>query len=144
MTSFSASVADFAKMTSKRMKTVMQDSIYDVLEAAQTPQRGISVGATSYVEGKIPVAESDLIRSLVSELNGSAIGGASEFSYQLAIAQMDPGDVARFAWTAEHALPMELGWTASLGNEVGGRHFVGKNAARWQDFVTVNSQRVQL
>ena len=140
--SFTAQLEAFEKLTVQNLKYVASESIQDVMEAAQTPQRGITKGATSFVEGKIPVAESDLINSLSTD------GGAEDpTSYTVAIAGYDVGDVMSFAWTAPHAMRMELGFTGtdSLGRTYNqaGRHFVGANARRFPEFVKERAKEVQ-
>jgi len=140
--SFTAQLEAFEKLTVQNLKYVASESIQDVMEAAQTPQRGITKGATSFVEGKIPVAEKELIGSLTSD--GGAEGSDS---YTVAIAGYDVGDVMSFAWTAPHAMRMELGYTEtdSLGRKYNqaGRHFVGANARRFPEFVKARAKEVQ-
>lgn len=127
--SFTAQLDSIVDMTVRDMRYVAAESIQDVAEAMQTPQRGVTKGGT-YEVGKIPVAEADLINSL------SVDGGAeSSDSYVLAIAGYELGDNMRFAYSAEHALPMEAGYTTSTGKQVPGRHFVGRNAERFPEFV---------
>ena len=138
---FTAQVRDFGKLTKKQMKFVAAESIQDVLEAAQTPQLGLTKGATSFVEGKIPVAEADLINSL-------EVGGVTgEDAYVTAIAGYGLGDNMRFAWTAPHAMRMEQGFTGidELGREYDqpGRHFVGANAANFSEFVAARTKEVR-
>ena len=138
--SFSAQLEDFEQLTVPNLKYIASESIQDVLEAAQTPQRGITKGAASFVEGKIPVAESDLINSLTT--NGTE--GAD--SYTVAISGYEVGDSMEFAWTAPHALRMEAGFsgTDSLGRkyEQPGRFFVGTNARRFEEFVIKRAKEV--
>lgn len=136
---FSAQIQDFANLTEKQMIAVVVDSVQDVLEAAQTPQVGITKGATSFVVGKIPVAEGDLIQSLEVGYNGAYQATAGAVS--LSAAGFSLGDTINARWTAEHALPMELGFTTRNGGSVAGRHFVGYNAAKWPEFVRANAQR---
>ena len=136
---FAASLDAFAVKTAAKMKHVATQAIQDVVEAAQTPQLGITMGATSFEEGKIPIGKTgDLQNSLVSGANGSS-GAASEFSYEAVITNYELGDVLTFAWTMEYAMRIELGFvgTDSLGRTFhqAGRHFVGKNAAEFPRFV---------
>ena len=130
--SFSAQLADFEQMTVRNLKYVASESIQDVVEAAQTPQRGIGQGATGFVEGKIPVDNSELINSLTSE----GVKGAD--SYTVAIAGYEVGDVMSFAWTAPHALAVEAGTS-----KMPGRHFVGANARRFPAFVEARAKEVR-
>lgn len=133
--------ADLKKEIQKRkdwMLFIAVNSIQDVMEAAMTPQLGITKGASGFVEGKIPVAEADLINSLTTD----GIPGAD--SYVLVVSSMKLGDSITFAWTAEHAKRMEFGYTGtdSLGRTYNqpGRHFVGKNAARFPEFAEARAR----
>lgn len=130
--SFSAQLADFEQMTLKNMRYVAAESIQDVMEAAQTPQRGIGQGATGFVEGKIPVDTSELINSLTSE----GVKGAD--SYTVAIAGYEVGDTLEFAWTAPHAYAVEIGTS-----KMQGRQFVGANARRFPAFVSRRAAEVR-
>lgn len=130
MKSFTAQMKDFEDLTIQGMKYVAVEAIQDVMEAAQTPQVGITRGATSFVEGKIPVGTtSELINSLTSE------GTKGPDSYLVALADFDIGDVLKFEWTAPHAMRMEVGWITSTGKQVQGRNYVGANAQRFSEFV---------
>jgi hypothetical protein len=134
MGKFAADVSQLVKKTEDRLRYVALQSIQDVMEAAQQPQLGITKGATSFVEGKIPVAEGELRGSLKAEL----LGGASALgpdSYAVVLSGYEVGDTMRFTWTARHALPMELGFTARNGRQVPGRFFVTRNAERFSSFV---------
>lgn len=138
---FTAQVREFATLTKRNMRYVATESIQDVLEAAQTPQLGITKGATSFVEGKIPVADADLINSLV-------VGGnRGQDAYVTAIAGYELGDNMEFAWNIEYALRIEMGFTGTdeLGREYNqpGRHFVGANAARFPEFVETHVREVR-
>lgn len=138
---FAAQIQDFADLTKRNMRHVAVEAIQDVMEAAQTPQLGITKGATSFVEGKIPVAEADLINSL--SVDG---GEASSDAYVTALAGYELGDNMRFTWTAEYAMRMEVGFTGidELGREYNqpGRHYVGANAARFEEFVLLRAAEV--
>ena len=138
MKSFEAQIKDIATLTEANLSYIMKSSITDVLVAAQTTQIGLTQGATSFVEGKIPVGDtSELVNSLTVD------GADGPASYVVAIAGMRIGDVKRFAWTADHALPIEVGWTTSRGTVVPGRHFVGANAARFSQFVAKYAAEVR-
>ena len=139
---FSAQIEDFAKLTERQIKAVVVDSVQDVLEAAQTPQLGITKGATGFVEGKIPVAEADLIQSLEIGFDGAY--QPTMGAVVLSAAQFSLGQTINARWTAKHALPMELGFTTKSGTSVPGRHFVGKNAARWPEFVKANAAKYRV
>ncbi len=139
---FAAQVADFKGRTLKKMRYVAVNAIQDVMEAAQTPQPGVARTGGSFIEGRIPVVSSDLINSLSS--NGS---GKGALSYTTAIAGLEIGDRLTFAWTSPYAMRIEAGFTGadSLGRRYNqaGRHFVGKNAERFSDFVAARVREVQ-
>lgn len=140
--SFTAQLDEIIGMTKRDMRYVAAESIQDVVEGAQTPQLAISKGATGFVEGKIPVAEADLINSL--SVNGGATG---KDAYSVAIAGYQLGDNMRFAWTSEYAYRIELGFTGTdeLGRTYNqpGRHFVGKNAEKFVEFVEKRAAEVR-
>lgn len=142
MPSFGASLEAFDQKTTRKLDKVWQDSVFDLMEACQTPQPSVEQTGGSYEEGKIPVKSSDLIRSLATELNGRGFSVPDEFSYQFTIAQSKAGDTMRFWWTARYALAIELGWQTSAGNEVGGRKFVSANAQNWGRIVADNARRL--
>ena len=143
---FSASLDQFAIKTAAKMKHVATQAIQDVVEAAQTPQVAITKGATSFEEGKIPVASGDLQNSLTSSANGAG-GTAGATSYEAVITGYELGDVLQFAWTMEYAMRIELGFvgTDSLGRTYNqaGRHFVGQNAAEFARFVAERAAEVK-
>lgn len=130
---FTADIQAYRALTEKNMLYVASQAIQDVVKAAQTPQVAISSGATSFVEGKIPVDTSELTNSLTS--NGT--NGAT--SYTAAIAGMQIADTIRFEWTAPYALRIENGFvgTDSAGRTYNqaGRYFVLRNAERFSEFV---------
>ena len=136
-TTFTASLAQFRDKTKAQMQAVLSASVQDVLEEAQKP---VAQG------GRIPVDTGFLRNSLVCELNGSQIGTGAT-SYTLAAAGMEPGDIARFGWTAAYALRMELGFVGedSLGRTFNqqGRHFVEGAAAQWPQIVAKNIGRLK-
>ncbi|MEX0301955.1 MAG: hypothetical protein AB3N24_05980 [Leisingera sp.] len=144
---FSAQVAEFSQKTKRNMRYVAAEAIQDVVEAAQTTQLGITRGAESFEEGKIPVGlTGDLVNALVSSIDGGA-SGAGAASYATVIAGMELGDRLTFTWTQEYAMRIEAGFTGTdaKGRQYNqsGRHFVGANAARFQDFVDARSNEVQ-
>jgi len=137
-----ANLGDWADATEAKMNYVMKSSISDVLIAAQTTQIGITQGATSFVQGKIPVGDTaELVNSLTVD------GAEGPDAYVVAIAGMRIGDYKRFGWTADHARRMEMGFvgTDSLGRTYNqaGRHFVSKNAARFSQFVANRVREVR-
>lgn len=130
--SFTAQLKDIERLTVKNLRYVAAEAIQDVVEAAQTPQTGVTKGASGFVEGKIPVAEAELINSLTSN------GTEGKDSYAVAIAGFDLGDTLTFAWTAPHAMALEVGTS-----RIAGRHFVGANAKRFEEFVAKRAKEVQ-
>lgn len=134
MTTFAAELKAETQAAKDDMRYIMVMSIQDVLEGAQTTQRGITQGATSFELGMIPVGlTADLVNSL-------SVGGATGAgAYVTAIAGMQIGDVLEFEWTMEYSARIEYGFsgTDSLGRsyEVAGRFFVGTNAAKYPEFV---------
>mgnify|MGYP000480565561 CR=1 FL=1 len=91
--SFTAQLDDMINMTLRDARYVATESIQDVAEAMQTPQRGVTTGGIFEV-GKIPVADADLINSL--SVDG---GPEGEDSYVIAIAgyELGPSSGAREA-----------------------------------------------
>lgn len=134
MGKFAADVSQLIKKTEDRLRYVALMSIQDVVEAAQQPQLGLTKGATSFVEGKIPVAEGELRGSLVSSLMGGAAAVGPD-SFAVVLSGYEVGDSMSFNWTARHSLPMELGFTARNGRQIPGRFFVTRNAERFPSFV---------
>jgi len=139
---FTAQLENFEKLTKQNLKYVAVEAIQDVVSEAQTAQRGITLGATSFVEGKIPEGKTkNLKNSLTSN------GTEGETSYTVALGAYDIGDTLTFAWTAPYALRMELGFTGedSKGRtyDQAGRHFVGANARKFPEFVAARVKEVQ-
>ena len=95
-TTFTAQMNAFRDKTKAQMKAVLSESVQDVIAAAQLPEAQ---------GGRMPVRDGNLRNSLVSELNGSQLG-EGEGSYALVAANIEPGDVARFGWTAAYARRM--------------------------------------
>jgi HK97 gp10 family phage protein len=125
---FAADLQKFGAKVQRRALDVARESIQDVIDDAQTPKaKG----------GRMPVDTGFLRNSLASGLNGS-FGPPSENSYTLTIGELDLGDVARFAWTAEYAIFQELGTSKQPGN-----HFVRVAAAKWPQFVEANARRIR-
>lgn len=144
--SFAAQVADFKGRTLQKMRYVAVNAIQDVMEAAQTPQPGVERTGGTFIEGRIPVVTSELINSLTSG-KGASGGAKGELSYTTALAGFQVGDRLTFAWTASYALRIEAGFTGTdaLGRRYNqpGRHFVGKNAERFSEFVAARVKEVQ-
>lgn len=125
---FVADLKQFRDLTVQQMERVAINAVQDVLEGAQSTAKGISKGGT-LVKGRIPVASGDLVKSLHSEIKGGS-SSKGEASYTLTLANYTLGDLMRFEWQQAYALRMELGFKSFPG-----WHFVGFNAARWDDLV---------
>jgi len=138
--SFTAQLADIADLTVEAIEYTMRQSISDVLVGAQTTQVGFGQGATSFVEGKIPVDSSDLLKSLT-------VDGAEGADVSVKIQGMEIGDTMEFAWTVPYARRIEYGFTGtdSLGRTyaVPGRFFVSVNAAKFPDHVKRRASEVR-
>lgn len=134
---FAAQIAELAEKSIEQQRAVISASIQDVIEAAQLP---VAQG------GRMPVDTGALRNSLVSELNGSEVARGAE-SYTLVAAQIEPGDTARFGWTAEYSLRVEYGFVGedSLGRTYNqqGKFFVEGAAAQWQGIVAKNAGRLK-
>jgi len=137
---FTAQLADIADLTVEAIEYTMRQSISDVLVGAQTTQVGFGQGATSFVEGKIPVDSSDLLKSLT-------VDGAEGADVSVKIQGMEIGDTMEFAWTVPYARRIEYGFTGtdSLGRTyaVPGRFFVSVNAAKFPDHVKRRASEVR-
>lgn len=139
MKSFTAQLSGIVDLTIEGLEYVQRQSISDVMVGAQTTQIGITQGATSFVEGKIPVGlTAELVNSLTVDDDTSGPD-----AYVAAIAGMSLGDTLKFAWTAPHALPMEAGYTAANGRQVPGRFFVARNAAKFSEYVKRRANEVR-
>lgn len=139
---FTAQLRGIKDLTAKKMRYIAAEAIQDVMEGAQTSQPGVKQTGGTFEIGKIPVETSDLINSLTSRV-GSGGGVSGPESYVTVIAGMEIGDRLEFEWTAEHALPMEVGFTSSTGRNIPGRHYVGTNAARFREFVETHAAEVR-
>lgn len=129
---FTASLGAFRDKTKAQMQAVLSTSVQDVIEEAQKP---VAQG------GRMPVDTGYLRNSLVSELNGTLNGHGAD-SYTLTAQSMDPGDVARFGWTAKYARRQHEGFVGedSLGRTYNqsGKHWIDGAAAQWQQIVDKN------
>ncbi len=146
--SFAAQLKGIADKTKTQMKDVLGASVEDVMKIAQTPVEN---------GGRMPVKDGYLVNSVVSELNGEIVGPASTESDKggaqstaniaLVVTDIEPGDTARFGWTAEYARRMEMGFVGedSLGRTFNqeGKHFVEGAAAQWPQIVERNVGRLK-
>jgi len=138
---FAAQLEDIADLTIEALEYTMRQSISDVLVGAQETQDGITIGATSFVEGRIPVGKTkDLVNSLT-------VDGAEGADVSVKIQGMEIGDTMEFAWTVPYARRIEYGFTGtdSLGRtfDMPGRFFVTVNAAKFPDHVKKRANEVR-
>jgi hypothetical protein len=138
---FTADLSRLCEKAKGNLEYIAKQAVQDVLEGAQTTQRGITQGATGFETGKIPVGlTSDLVNSLTVD------GKTGADAYVLALADMKLGDVMEFAWVVPYAARIEYGFvgTDSKGREYeqAGRFFVGENAAKFQQFVEARAKEV--
>lgn len=135
MTSFSASVEGFMQRSIEARRAIMRDAASDTMTDAQLPKAQ---------GGRMPVDTGNLRNSVASGLNG-VLGAPDAASISLTIEQMEPGDVAQFAWTAPYAMRQEFGFVGqdSLGRtyDQSGNHFVGGAAAKWPQTVAAAAER---
>lgn len=117
----------------KNIRYILNESVQDVMEGAQTPQRGIGAGATSFEVGKIPVVTAELINSL--HMGTEKVGTGQ-------IGTIEPGTIQTFTWLSDHAAPMEFGFRTKNGREVPGRFFVTANAKRFSEYVDKHAKEV--
>lgn len=139
---FKAQINAHADMTEKKLTRVVVAALQELLSHVTTSAPGITAGGTR-IEGRFPVVSSDLIRSLVVELDG-AQAGAGQGSQTVALANYELGQVVRFVWTSEYALRIELGFT---GTDALGRTYqqpgwlmVTRNIPRWPALVTKHAE----
>ena len=142
---FVADLKAYRDLTVEQMRWVFVNSAIDVLADAQTSATGITAGGM-LIEGRIPVVSSDLINSLTSGLNGGGgVSGAE--SYSVALAGLEIGDVATFAWTMEYALRVHEGFTGtdSLGRQFNqpGWQWVAVNAAKWPQKIDARVRQIR-
>jgi hypothetical protein len=146
--SFAASIEAFAEKTEAQMQAVMSESIQDAMDIMQTP---VANG------GRMPVDDGHLINSVVTELNGSQIGRASEAADKggasstaniaLLVTQMKIGDVARIGWSAAHAMRQHEGFVGedALGRSFNqeGKFWIDGAAAQWPQIIARNVGRLK-
>lgn len=142
MSKFKTQINAHADMTEKKLTRVVVGALQELMQYITTSAPGVTAGGTR-IEGKFPVVSSDLIRSLVVELDG-ARAGSGRGSQTVALVNYELGQVVRFVWTSEYALRIELGFT---GTDTVGRtfqqpgwHMVGKNVPRWPALVTKHAE----
>lgn len=130
--SYAAQLRDIEAFTKQNLRYIASEAIQDVMEDATETVAGVTRGGVFEV-GKLPVNLGELVGSL------SVDGGApSDDSYVLALAGYEVGGVMNFAWTAPHALPVEVG---VRGNP--GRHFVSTAAKRFEEHVAKRAAEVK-
>lgn len=130
-------LAAFGEKVVRNATRVTANAAQDVFREAQKPKaKG----------GRMPVDKGQLRNSLTMSANGSG-GLTGESSYVLALANMKPGDTIQGGWTAAHALRQEKGFVGQdkLGRTYNqaGNFFMRSAAARWQEFVAAQANRLR-
>lgn len=117
---FSAQIKGWSEKAIRNAENVIKDAGQDLFEEAQRP---VSQG------GSMPVDTGFLRNSLVSQLNGSAMGTGAT-SYVFALAGFKLGDTMFGGWTAEYAEHVNYGTS-----KMQGRFYVDLAAQKWQLFI---------
>lgn len=128
MSTFTAQIKAFADKTNEKLEAVIKKSAEEVFSIAQTPKD---------MGGRMPVDTGFLRNSLVSQLNGAAVGAGSD-AYTMAIAGAEVGDVIFAGWTAHYARFMEYGTSRTAGN-----FYMLSAAQQWQAIVARNAELVR-
>jgi len=138
---FEAQLQDIEDLTIEGMTRTARSALTDVATEFQQTQIGIGQGATSFVEGAIPVDTSALANSLTvddTNVNGDATAK---------IAGLEIGDTMVFKWTEPYARRIEYGFTGtdSLGRtfNVPGRFFMTRAAEKFPEFVKKRAAEVR-
>jgi hypothetical protein len=126
---FLADVDVFLGKTLDQMTRVARQSIDDVVAIAQTP---VAKG------GNMPVDTGALRNSLVSQIIGGSSNQGAD-SYMVTIAGLEIGDVARFEWTAEYAVPRHY----AIGVGQGGGLWRDAAVQQWAQIVRKNAGQVK-
>lgn len=128
-TVFTADIAEFQRLTLDKMRLVARRSIEDTINLAQTP---VAQG------GDMPVDTGTLRGSLVSLIVGGLSSQGAD-SHLVTIAQLEIGNIARFEWSADYAVPRHY----MIGVGQGGGLWRDKAVQRWQAIVRENVSKVQ-
>lgn len=131
--------AEVAKIK-EDMRYVLNESVQDVIEGAQTPQAPVSQTGGSFETGKIPVDSAELINSLhLGEQQIGADAGA-------VVGLIEPGTIQTFEWQAAHAARIEFGFVGedALGRqyEQAGRFFATENAAKFGEHIDQHAKEI--
>jgi len=122
------------------VRYILNESVQDVIEDAQTPQPPASQTGGSFETGKIPVDTKALIQSL--HLGEAKIGEDAG----AVIGLIEPGTIQTFAWQVPYAARIEFGFVGEdeLGRkyEQAGRFFVTENAAKFGEHVERHAKEV--
>lgn len=133
-TTFTAQVAEFARLTKEKLELVVKQSASDVFTEATQTQPGVEATGGSFEVGKVPVSTGYLINSFTIGIDGGSGGGRGDIA--LVVAGMDLGDSVVGAFTAEYGPIVEYG-SATMA----GRFFVTSAARQWQRIVALNVQK---
>ena len=134
MTTATAAVQNWSKKALRNAELVARQAIQETATQMTTRQPGVKETGGTFEIGKVPVDESELINSQVSRINGGE-ASAGQVSYAAIVAGLDLGDTMEVVFTAEHARPMEYGFTTRSGTQVPGRFFVREALQNWPETV---------
>lgn len=138
MGKFTAQVRNWTEKAKRNAELVAKGSIQDVAELMTRRQPSVKDTGGAFEVGKVPVDEGTLINSQQVSLSGTVIG-SGDVSHTALIAGMDLGDSYQAVFTADHARPMEYGFTTRAGTQVPGRFYVREAVQNWQAIVDANA-----
>lgn len=122
------------------VKDILNEAVQDVMEGAQTVQRGITKGATSFEVGKIPEGETGALK------NSLHLGEEPLGDNPAVAGLIEPGTIQTFSWQTPYASRIEFGYVGedSLGRqyEQAGRFFASSNAAKFGEYVEKHAKEV--
>lgn len=141
MRTFTAQVRGWSEKAKRNADLVLREAAQTTL--TQMTRRQPSIKETGTFEiGKVPVDESELIGSQIASINGTEVA-QGEVDYSAIIAGLDAGGVIRAVFTADHARPMEYGFTTKSGSQVPGRFFVRSAVQDWPSSVASAARKFQ-
>ena len=138
MTRFEAQQRAWSQKALANTEAVLRGAIADLEELITRRQSSIKETGT-YREGFVPVDTGELINSHIFRVNGVAVG-SGEYAYEAGLAGMELGDTVEGVFTADHARPMEYGFTTRSGTRVPGRFYLRNGVQMWQTIVDQNAR----
>lgn len=148
--SFTASVEAWSEKAIRNAELVVKGSSVDVFEIMTRRQPSVKETGGTFVEGRVPVDEGELIGSVVVEVAGVQTGqgvvagkNSAPPDFEASVFGMALGDDVLSAFTAPHARRLEYGFsgTDSLGRTYStqGRFFVRNAIQQWETIVAQNA-----